>query len=62
MFFPQENTLPALAADPDDAKHRLAEREEEVRRLRQIVCELLHSNQRLRLAMIGGASAAEESP
>ena len=60
MFFPQENTVAVASAD--EAKNRLAEREEEVRRLRQIVCELLHSNQRLRLAMIGDAPGVEESP
>lgn len=59
MLSPEKNTVPA--AIPDEAKHKLADAEEEVRRLRQIVCELLHSNQTLRLAMSENGAGAEVS-
>lgn len=52
MVIAQENSVHLLAAGFDETKRRLMEREEEVRRLRQVLCELLRTNQQLRLALM----------
>ena len=65
MLFAQENTVHIPAAGFDEAKSMLAEREEQVRRLQQVLCELLRTNQQLRLALMvrdpGSQGRLEES-
>jgi hypothetical protein len=59
MLSSQRETMAVVESTPE-TKRRLLEIEEEIRRLQQVVCELLLANQHLRFAMSQKVMETEE--